>query len=397
LGAHLAERGLELTTVGASRLTYSGYPSSPEADERLAQRSVLVIDTQIAQDVLDMQDSLAALEDAYQAEGRQAATSGTLTTLHLPTADAGAWHQYVSMEGGIRSTGAVAIRIRSNIHSRQEVNGQKRLYSYAGTPGKWGGLVFLFGSDDGALRAILNDGHIQHMRVGATCGLSAKYMARPHARVLGILGSGGMAVTTAWAIATVRTLARINVFSPNPQHREAFARQLQDDLGIETIAMERAEDVVRGSDIVSTCTNSHQPVLSGSWLRPGTHVTTVNEHELDDLTLQRVDRYAVYRSPSTEHRFTTPEDWRPPSLGSPTSQTVQRELDLIGGHKIHALPEILVGTTPGRASEAEITCLSSSGTGVQFAALAQRVYERAKAQGRGRPLPLAWFLQDIRS
>jgi len=73
----------------------------------------------------------------------------------------------------------------------------------------------------------------------------------------------------------------------------------------------------------------------------------------------------------------------------------KQELTWTGEDKIFWLPDILLGRAKGRDKDTEITCFRSEGTGVQFAAVALKVYQEASRQGLGRPLPLDWFLQDV--
>ena len=380
-----------------SRITYTTYEPSPEADEQIKGRNVLLIDNEAALEVLTIDDCLSAMEEAFIEEGLGAAANRTKAGIYIPTsADPEAWHHYVTMEGGIRKLGVVAIRIRSHIHTPTILFGKKRHIPWAGARGKYGGLILLFSSEDGSLLAILHDGHIQHMRVGATVGIATKHMARQDAQILGILGSGGLATTNAWAIAKVRSLRKIKVYSPNPDHRVQFAQQLSKDLGIEAIALDEPQEVVQGSDIVCASTDATEPVILGSWLEPGMYLTTVTIAEIDDEALRRVDRYVQYRDAPPQHHFTTPEDHRPRVSGS-TGEELQRQIALIGGEKNATLPQVLLGEAVGRASDSEITFFSSEGTGVQFTALASMAYRRAKERGLGRELPLSWFLGDIKS
>jgi ornithine cyclodeaminase/alanine dehydrogenase-like protein (mu-crystallin family) len=57
----------------------------------------------------------------------------------------------------------------------------------------------------------------------------------------------------------------------------------------------------------------------------------------------------------------------------------------------------MMGKVPGRSSPDDITFFINSGTqGLQFAAVAGRVYQLAKERGLGHTVPTEWFLQDIR-
>jgi ornithine cyclodeaminase/alanine dehydrogenase-like protein (mu-crystallin family) len=224
-------------------------------------------------------------------------------------------------------------------------------------------------------------------------------MARSGSSVLGIFGSGGMASTHAWAIANVRPIKRIKVYSPNVDHREAFARRLSQDMSIEVVAVNEPQEVVAGSDIVAACTNSTMPVLRGEWLESGMHLLAVSAAELDDDVLRRCDRYVYSRPPYTDHQVAVPADQMPDSVPMKaylSDRWIERERRLLPGEKIEFLSDVLLGKAPGRRAEKEITCFASHGIPIQFAATAYRVHQLARERGLGRELPLAWFLQDIR-
>ena len=61
------------------------------------------------------------------------------------------------------------------------------------------------------------------------------------------------------------------------------------------------------------------------------------------------------------------------------------------------LSDVRAGRVPGRTHADQITLFINTGTqGLQFAAVAGRVYELARARGVGQRMPREWFLQDIR-
>jgi len=315
------------------RVNYTIYGKSAEATERAKEMKVLLLDNDVQQDVLTMEDCIQILEDSTRGEGLGTSTNRTKIGIEMPTGQTGGHLDYVSMEGGINQLGVAAIRIRSHVslpggYDRMQMDKGLR---FSGVPGKNGGIVLLFSAETGGLLAILNDGHIQHMRVGATSAIMTKYLAREDAQVLGILGSGGMATTHAWAISTVRPLRQIKVYSPNPDHRQRFARQMSEDLDLEVVAVDSAEAAVRGSDMVASCTDPVGPIIPGEWLEPGMHIASVSTtgHDLDDDACRRLNRYVVYRSGPAQYYHTTPPDFRPISGSSP--QAVERERARVGG------------------------------------------------------------------
>ena len=121
------------------------------------------------------------------------------------TSDPAKNYQWGTMEGG--STGGYfAIRLKSDVIYETEYNGARTQEKYCTKPGVFCGLILLTSTETGEPLAFLNDGHLQHMRVGADGGIGVKYMANPDAEVIGMLGSGGMARTHMQAFTRVRDM-----------------------------------------------------------------------------------------------------------------------------------------------------------------------------------------------
>jgi ornithine cyclodeaminase len=112
-------------------------------------------------------------------------------------------------------------------------------------------------------------------RTGALGGAAVDGLARADAATLGVVGSGVQAWTQLWAISAVRRLARVRVFSPTRENREAFARRAEAELGLRATACDTAEEAVAESDLVVLATRSERPVIEADWIRRGTHVNTV--------------------------------------------------------------------------------------------------------------------------
>ena len=98
----------------------------------------------------------------------------------------------------------------------------------------------VFSTNNGEPLAIINDGIIQHMRVGGCAGLGVKYLSREDSRTVGIFGSGGMARTYLLAFNEVRKIRKVKVYSPTKKNRETYAEEMGKKLGIEIIPVEQA-------------------------------------------------------------------------------------------------------------------------------------------------------------
>ncbi len=356
------------------------------------EQYVYFIDNAIQHEVLDAQACIEAIENGYRAWGGGLAAINPKTELHVYGNNS--YYNFGLIHGAVEPMGVAALRIKSDFHTQTGPTsyGDK----HAGVEGRFCGLVLLFNTNNGLPLAILNDGHIQHMRVGAAAAVAAKHLAREEAESLGILGSGGMARSHAEALCAVRPIRTIDVYSPNQMHRETFAREIGDRLKVEVRVRARPEDAVKGSDIVACCTNSNrQAVLMGEWIEPGMHITTVQGAELEPAAAQQID-YSVKNQPvrDPQSHFSvagkppkgvvpSPQGWKPPAVAD----------------EMLLLSDVILGNAPGRTTGDQVTYFSNNeGTGIQFASAGKVVLERlAQRNFTGvAKVPLAWFLEDIR-
>src|SRR5687767_6785653 len=207
--------------------------------------------------------------------------------IRIPTQDPERVYQWGTMEGG--STGGYfAIRIKSDIVFERERDGVRTQEKYCSRPGRYCGLVLLTRIADAEPLAIIHDGWLQHLRVAADSAIGTALMAREDATTLGMLGSGGMAHSHVEALAAVRPISRIRLFSPTAENRERFGDELR-SRGFSVDVFDEPREVYRGADVLAACTNSTRPVIRGEWLEAGMHVVSIGGRP-DDAALARFDR-----------------------------------------------------------------------------------------------------------
>src|SRR5205823_7422603 len=193
--------------------------------------------------LISMRECIDVMEEAYAelAEGR--GVSRTRSDCFTPTRRPDALYSLKSMDGVIPKLGVSAVRINSDIITwPKRGNNMRREKVPAAPNNRYVGLVLLFSVANGEPLAIMPDGVMQRMRVGAANGLGIKYLARPEARTVAILGSGWQAGAQLMAACAVREIKTIRCYSPNPQNREAFARSIGPLLGIELETVGQPEE-----------------------------------------------------------------------------------------------------------------------------------------------------------
>jgi len=148
---------------------------------------------------------------------------------------------------------------------------------------------------------------------------------------------------------------------------------MSDNFQLDIEPVKTLPEAVKGLDIVVTSgpilKNPH-PVIEAGWLAPGSFASLVDFdsywqgaalHEMDKLATDDHAQMNYYRQ---EGYF----------LETPTAYA--------------DLGEIAAGQKPGRESERERTASINLGLALDDMATAIRIYQRAKARGSGRDLPL---------
>jgi ornithine cyclodeaminase/alanine dehydrogenase-like protein (mu-crystallin family) len=353
----------------------------------------LILSNDDIEKVLSMQACIDALEDAYRelAEGR--GLSRRRSDSFAPTLRKDALYSLKSMDGICPKLGVGAVRINSDIITWPEFGGNARRVKVPSAPSqRYVGLVLLFSSQTGEPLAIMPDGVMQRMRVGAANGLGVRYLAREDARTVGMLGSGWQAGAQAMAVVAVRPIEAIRCFSPTKANREAFSAEMSAKLNTKVVPVATPEEAVTGADIVMCASNTIDPIFFARWIEPGQHVSSIKRPELGSDVLKRCDRVFLHSHDRTPLQLTT-NGVTVRELDNDRGWGVAKEIDF---DALPTLAELIAGKHQGRSSRDQVTCfVNNVGLGYQFAVAGAVVYEKARAAGLGHELPTDWFTEDV--
>ncbi len=236
------------------------------------------------------------------------------------------------------------------------------------------GVVMLFGASHGEPLAILDASAITAIRTAAASAVATDALARADAGDLALIGSGTQARTHLTAMATVRRLRRVRVWSRTRANAERFARESSPAATPEIEVMDSAEEAVRGADLVCTVTSTREPVVRGVWLAPGAHVNAAGacfatHRELDTDAVQRGRLYT---------------DCRDSCLNESGDFLIARRAGAFGeDHLLGEVGEVLTGNAPGRLSDTDVTIFKSLGIAIEDLASAHAIHRRALATGSG--------------
>jgi ornithine cyclodeaminase/alanine dehydrogenase-like protein (mu-crystallin family) len=315
--------------------------------------SVLVLNQEEVERLLDMEGCIEAMSDALGALARG--------EVQVPL------RFIVSPEDGASLLGLMPAHRggSSPLYSLKTVavfpdNPKRGLDAHQGT-------VTLFDGETGEVRALMNASAITAIRTAAVSAVATRLLAREDARELAILGAGVQARTHLEAMRLVRDFDRVRIYSPTAAHAQAVAEEGDAE------AVGSAEEAVRGADVVVTATNATEPVLRRDWLKDDAHVNAIGGRppqmtELDPETIAAaalyVDRRESAENEAGDYRRALEEG----AIGS----------DHIRGE----IGEVLIGAAAGRAG-GELTIFRSLGLAVEDLAAAEYVVRLARETGTG--------------
>ena len=273
------------------------------------------------------------------------------------------------------SSGFGWLRTMPAILNGSRVMGFKAMHS---TPGMGVGyFVDLYDLPTGELLAMMDADWLTAQRTAATAAIGVDMLASKTIRRVGVLGSGEQARTMLIAASKVRHLAQIDVFSPTPAHRQAFAETIAREHGLNVNPVERPEQAVVGCDLLlSVFRADKEPLVAADWVTPGMHICAASSvrpaaRELADGIWRKAAIVAV--------------DDRAHAFESGDGRSAIASSAFAPEHAVE-LWELVSGRKRGRGTDDDITLFKSVGTALQDLAIAHAIYSRAKQQGVGRDL-----------
>jgi len=325
---------------------------------------VLIVNQTEVPRLLPMEACMEAMAEALRSVSRGESLLPLRQVIMLP-GNAGAFGSMPAYLGSPPAIGLKSITVFPGNHGTELDSHQ--------------GAVLLFETKRGSLRAVMDASSITAIRTAAVSGVATRLLARADAGDLALLGTGVQALTHLEAMSHARRLRRVRAWSRSPEHVRAFTQRAQRSLGLEVEPAGSAREAVRGADLVCTVTSSREPVLEGEWLSPGAHVNAVGAslaaaRELDTAAVVRASLFVDRR----ESALNEAGDFLIP----------RREGAIDDGHIRAELGELLLGSRPGRQSDAEITVFKSLGLAVEDVAAARLIYDNAVKTGAGTRVEL---------
>ncbi|MCE0722030.1 MULTISPECIES: ornithine cyclodeaminase family protein [Legionella] len=138
------------------------------------------------------------------------------------------------------------------------------------------GFIMLLDASTGEPKALMDAGYLTALRTGAVSGLATQYFAVDNATHVAIIGSGVQAETQLQAVATVRDIKQVSVWSRNIQKAEQFATKFASQYAINVY--DHIPDAIKNADIICTATGSTEPLIHLQDLQPHVHINAIGSH-----------------------------------------------------------------------------------------------------------------------
>lgn len=270
------------------------------------------------------------------------------------------------LRGYIRPLGLAGVKVVGDYYRNYEV----------GLPSELA-VLNLFDPKTGAPVAIIDASDITDMRTGAVTAIGARHLARKDSKVLAHIGARGTSYWNVRLLNSIFDFDEIRVHSRRPESRNAFAAELERDLGKKIIVTEDWESCVRGADIVVEASRLEKPapMLKTEWIKPGACVIPYGTMSAVELSLTDIMDKMVM------------DDWGQARSGPYGSLRAHVDSGKLSEQTLHAeLGQIVAGLKPGRESDQETNLFWHRGLSLSDIALGAAMLDKARTMGLGQRL-----------
>ena len=319
---------------------------------------ILVLAPRDIQNLLSLEDCIAAVEQAFRFHGEGKAETPGVLSMHV---EGGGFH----IKAGILDL--------TRRYFAAKING-----NFPGNFTRFGlptiqGVIVLSDAEKGVPLAVMDSRDVTSLRTAAATAVAAKYLARRDSRTVTICGCGHQGRVQLKALACVCQLQAVFAYDSRREQAEAFADKLASELKVAITPVNDLATHARQSDICVTCTPSQQPLLGPDDVSPGTFIAAVGA---DNPHKQEIHPALLAKSKivcDVLEQCAVMGD-----LHHALEAGVLHRADVYA-----ELSEIVAKKKPGRESNEEIIIFDSTGMALQDVAAAAILYEKAELKNAG--------------
>ena len=227
------------------------------------------------------------------------------------------------------------------------------------------GMILLFDQSTGQpLITLLDDAILTDIRTAIAGQICAEIFTNK-IKSIGVIGTGRQARLQVIYLKNITNCKTVNIWGRNKKKSQKY----KDDLskyGFNVRISKSVKELAEVSNLIITTTSSDKPLLHGTDIKLGTHITavvadTASKRELDISILKRADLIIADRIYQCKLRGEVS-----PALSK----------NLISPNEVIELGSILSGKRQGRTSKEQISVADLTGIAVQDLQIAKAVYEK---------------------
>jgi len=320
---------------------------------------ILMLSTEDVRKALDMEETIAAMKEAFRQLSQGEAVMPLRTVVEVPR------HNGLTlfMPAYLPARDEMAVKFVS-VFNDNPSQGLPLIHA----------LVVVMDAKTGMPRAIMDGGYLTAFRTGAASGAATEFLAREDAETVAIIGAGVQGRTQLQAVCAVRPIQEAWIYDLVPEQADEFVLKMKQKLSIQIRVAEYPGQAVKQADIICTATTSSKPVFEDRDIKPGSHINAVGGYtpQMREIPSETVVRSKVVI------------DHHEASLTEAGDLLIPMKEGLVSKDHIFAeLGEIAAGIKPGRESQEEITLFKSVGLAIQDVAIANLALKVAEEKKFG--------------
>lgn len=227
--------------------------------------------------------------------------------------------------------------------------------------------VFLFDPDTGMPSAMVGGNLLTALRTAAASSVSIKHLARPDARVIGMIGAGHQSTFQLRAALEQRRFEKVIGWNYHPEMLPNIEKVANEaGLPFEAVTL----DGMQQADVIISITSAFAPSLMAQHVSAGCHIACMGT---DTKGKQEVESALIANG-----TVFTDEVAQSISIGEAQHAIAD---GMITPNDITELGAVINGTHTGRSSDTEITIFDGTGVGLQDLAVAAKVVDLAVKRG----------------
>lgn len=238
-------------------------------------------------------------------------------------------------------------------------------------------LMEIFDVAHGRLAAIIEASVLGQLRTAAVSGLATKWLADPAADEMALIGTGRQAMMQLAAVAAVRKLRRVRIFSRTLENRRAFAAQARELFPFAVEEGASVGDTLAGAPIVTLVTRASSPFVSADMLAPGAHLNAVGAI---------LPKHAEFEQDVFDSADAVVVDSIPGARANSKEFMDRYGKDEAAWARVETLGAV-IASGKRRPTQPNLTLFKAMGMGISDLSVAMIALERARQRGIGKLIP----------